>query len=62
VLDASPAIVRVDAKCGLAPYALECGLARLESKARACGIAALAVTNAFHFRCCFFQQCSGVVL
>ena len=51
LLEASPAVVRVDAANGLAPYALECGLAELEAKTRACGVGALAVTNTFHFRC-----------
>ena len=49
VIDAAPAVVRVDACGGLAPYALEAGIPELEVKARQCGVATLAVTNAFHF-------------
>lgn len=45
----APAIVRVDAKGGFANSALELGLPALAERARACGIAALAVNDAAHF-------------
>ena len=47
--DLAPAIVKVDGNNGFAPLALEVGHAPLVEKARAQGIAALAVTHAYHF-------------
>jgi LDH2 family malate/lactate/ureidoglycolate dehydrogenase len=45
----APAIVKVDGNNGFAPLALEVGHAPLVENARAQGIAALAITNAYHF-------------
>jgi LDH2 family malate/lactate/ureidoglycolate dehydrogenase len=49
VRDLMPAIVQVDGKNGFAPLALQIGCAPLAQKARRHGIAALAVTNMYHF-------------
>lgn len=51
VHDAGPAVVRVDACRGPAPYALEVGVDALTKCTRRSGVGVLAVTNAFHFRC-----------
>lgn len=45
----APAIVKVDAKGGFANPAFELGLPALVERARACGIAALAINDAVHF-------------
>lgn len=45
----APAVVHVDGKNGFAPLALRLGLAPLAEKARQYGIAALAVTQIYHF-------------
>jgi LDH2 family malate/lactate/ureidoglycolate dehydrogenase len=45
----APAIVRVDGQNGFAPLALQIGRAPLAEKARRHGIAALAVTQIYHF-------------
>ncbi len=45
----SPAVLSVDAMNGYAPLALEVGLKPLAERARSQGIAALAVTNNYHF-------------
>lgn len=47
--DLAPAVVKVDAQNGFAPLALEVGAEPLADKARTQGIAALAVTNSYHF-------------
>ncbi|MGI9335086.1 MAG: Ldh family oxidoreductase [Gammaproteobacteria bacterium] len=47
--DLAPAVVKVDAMNGFAPLALERGRGPLVDKARSQGIAALAVTNSYHF-------------
>ncbi len=47
--DLAPAVVHVDAANGFAPLALEAGAVPLIEKARSQGIAALAVTNSYHF-------------
>ncbi len=47
--DLAPSVVHVDAANGFAPLALEAGATPLAEKARANGIAALAVTNSYHF-------------
>lgn len=49
VFDHAPGIVRVDARKGFSLLALEAGLPMLVEKARANGIAALAINNCFHF-------------
>ncbi|OED42298.1 oxidoreductase [Chromatiales bacterium (ex Bugula neritina AB1)] len=49
VHDLAPAVVHVDAANGFAPLALEAGSVPLAAKARSQGIAALAVTNSYHF-------------
>ncbi len=49
VEDLAPAVVKVDAQNGFAPLALEVGAEPLADKARSQGIAALAVTNSYHF-------------
>ena len=49
VHDIAPAVVHVDAQNGFAPLALEVGAEPLAAKARAQGIAALALTNSYHF-------------
>lgn len=49
VIDAAPALARVDARGGYAQLAFERGLPLLVAKARASGIAALAITNCVHF-------------
>lgn len=49
VTDAAPGVVHVEADHGFAPLALEVGRAPLAQKAREQGIAALAVTNTYHF-------------
>ncbi len=49
VHDLAPAVVQVDANNGFAPLALEVGAEPLASKAASQGIAALAVTNSYHF-------------
>lgn len=46
--DLAPAVLRVDAKFGFAPLALQMSAAPLVEKARSNGIAALAVNNAYH--------------
>lgn len=45
----APAVVQVDGKNGFAPLALRVGRTPLAERARQQGIAALAVTNAYHF-------------
>ena len=47
--DIAPAVVRVDAKMGYAPLALQRGIPVLAEKAKANGIAAMAVANCHHF-------------
>ena len=47
--DLAPGVVHVDAQNGFAPLALEIGAEPLTEKARAQGIAALAVTDSYHF-------------
>ena len=47
--DLAPAVVHVDAANGFAPLALEVGAEPLIEKARSQGIAALSVTNSYHF-------------
>ncbi|WP_196259799.1 Ldh family oxidoreductase [Pelagibacterium limicola] len=49
VFDHAPGVVRVDAKRGFSLLALDAGLPLLVEKARASGIAALAIQNCFHF-------------
>lgn len=49
VQDLAPSVVKVDAQNGFAPLALEVAAQPLAEKARAQGIAALAVTNSYHF-------------
>ena len=49
VRELAPAIVQVDGKNGFAPLALHIGQGPLASKARQYGIAALAVTQSYHF-------------
>jgi LDH2 family malate/lactate/ureidoglycolate dehydrogenase len=49
VRDLAPAIVQVDGQNGFAPLALQVGRAPLTEKARRHGIAALAVTQIYHF-------------
>jgi delta1-piperideine-2-carboxylate reductase len=49
VRELAPAIVQVDGKNGFAPLALQRGRAPLAEKARRHGIAALAVTQIYHF-------------
>jgi delta1-piperideine-2-carboxylate reductase len=49
VRDLAPAIVQVDGQNGFAPLALQIGRAPLIEKARRHGIAALAVTQIYHF-------------
>ena len=45
----APAVVKVDANNGFASLPLEMGTAALAEKAREQGIAALAITNSYHF-------------
>lgn len=47
--DLAPGVVHVDANNGFAPLALEAGTIVLADKARSQGIAALAVTDSYHF-------------
>ena len=47
--DLAPAVVKVDASNGFASLPLEIGTAALADKARQQGIAALAITNSYHF-------------
>ncbi|APQ13215.1 oxidoreductase [Pseudomonas oryzihabitans] len=49
VEDVAPAIVRVDAQGGFSPLAFTAGLPLLEAKARACGLAAMAINRCVHF-------------
>ncbi|MGN6270222.1 MAG: Ldh family oxidoreductase [Sphingomonas sp.] len=49
VIDAAPALTRVDARGGYAQLAFERGLPLLVDKARASGIAALAINHCVHF-------------
>src|SRR5215475_6677915 len=49
VHELAPAIVHVDGENGFAPLALQIGRAPLAEKARQYGIAALAVTQIYHF-------------
>lgn len=49
MMDAAPAMVRVDAKGGYAQAAFELGLPRLVSRTRRLGIAAMAINNCVHF-------------
>lgn len=49
VKDLAPSVVQVDAANGFAPLALEVGSTPLIDKAKSNGIAALAVTNSYHF-------------
>ena len=46
--DLAPAVIQADAHFGFAPLALQLGADPLERRARECGIAALAVVNAFN--------------
>ena len=47
--DVTPAVVRVDARNGYSLAAFEQGLPVLEQKAKALGVAVLAINNCFHF-------------
>ncbi len=47
--DRAPAIVRVDARCGISLTAFEAGLPHLVEKAKTAGLAALAINNCYHF-------------
>lgn len=49
VIDQAPAIVRVDARGGFSQLAFQAGLPVLKEKARANGIAALAINRCVHF-------------
>lgn len=49
IADLGPAIVRVDGGHGFSPLAFRLGLPVLVAKARQTGIAALAITNCFHY-------------
>jgi LDH2 family malate/lactate/ureidoglycolate dehydrogenase len=49
VHDVAPGVARVDARRGFAPLALEVGAGALAEKARAQGVALLAVTDCYHF-------------
>jgi LDH2 family malate/lactate/ureidoglycolate dehydrogenase len=49
VADLAPGVIQVDGRNGFAPRALEVGREPLAARARSQGIAALAVTNAYHF-------------
>ncbi len=49
VTDLAPAVVKVDGKNGFAPLAIEVGRQPLIEKAKSQGIAALAVTDSYHF-------------
>lgn len=49
VMDAAPALVRVDAGYGYSLLAFERGLPLLAEKARQGGVAAMAISNCFHF-------------
>jgi LDH2 family malate/lactate/ureidoglycolate dehydrogenase len=49
VMDAAPALVRVDAGYGYSLLAFEFGLPLLVEKARKGGVAAMAISNCFHF-------------
>lgn len=49
VIDQAPGVVRVDAKQGNSLLAYEAGREQVIAKARANGVAVLAVNNAFHF-------------
>ena len=49
VTAATPAITSVDGDNGYAPLALEAGLPRLASSAKELGIAAMKITNTYHF-------------
>ena len=49
VRDLAPAVIQVDAKGGFAPLALRVGRPPLVDRARAQGIAAMAVVNSHHF-------------
>lgn len=49
VTAATPAIISVDGDNGYAPLALEAGLPRLASSAKELGIAAMKITNTYHF-------------
>lgn len=49
VVDAAPALVRVDAGFGYSLLAFEFGLPLLVEKARKGGVAAMAISNCFHF-------------
>ena len=47
--EVAPAVVRVDARRGFAPLALEVGAGPLAARARSEGLALLAITDCFHF-------------
>ncbi|MCG2840140.1 Ldh family oxidoreductase [Sandaracinobacter sp. RS1-74] len=49
IVDASPALVRADARFGYSLLAFERAAPLLVEKAKAVGVAALAITNCFHF-------------
>lgn len=49
VVDAAAGVVRVEARGGLSPLALEVGIPAVAAKARSQGVAALCVKDAFHF-------------
>jgi LDH2 family malate/lactate/ureidoglycolate dehydrogenase len=49
VIDQAPGIVRVDAKGAFSQLAFKAGLPLVTEKARACGIAALAINHCVHF-------------
>ncbi|OLP62095.1 oxidoreductase [Xaviernesmea oryzae] len=49
VTEPAPAIVKVDANYGFSPLAFRTGLPRLVEKAKAQGLAALAINRCFHF-------------
>jgi|EP01043_Picozoa_sp_COSAG02_P051897 delta1-piperideine-2-carboxylate reductase len=55
VQDVAPAVVRVDAGGGFAPPALLAGRAALVTKARANGIASLAIHNSRHFAALWWE-------
>ena len=55
VHDVAPATVRVDAQGGFAPPAIAAGRQLLVSKAKAGGVAALAITNSVHFAALWWE-------
>lgn len=55
LMELAPSVIRIDAKNGFAPLALQRGREPLIERARAQGMAALAIVNSLHFQAVWYE-------